>query len=146
MTNRELTFNPYDIEEFDSDIEILDSTHKEIKELENELIELNDLMRVSSELTFRQSDNLNEIEEKIDDVKNEIELEINNIKDTNEIDTGAKFNMARVVGAGIVNGATFGGIGAFFGVFPALAATGIGTGAGCVFGAIYNYFKNDKKT
>lgn len=146
MSNH-LTFNTEFIEYepdmgIDDEIDIYENNLQQIKHLEKELVELNDLFKEFGELVIRQGEDINEVEECVVATEDCINEGVGELHEADNQNSDTRSNFLHVIGGGIIGGAAFGGIGAIFGAIPALLGTGIGLGAGGITGAAVKQAKD----
>lgn len=110
------------------DDEIIKETNSQIEQLEKDLTELRDSTNMLRRLILIDDDNLDEVEELIFDTDDEIEQGNTNLDNISKLIMYN--NSIKIITGALLGGTVFGGIGAIFGVLPAVGCAGVGFGTG----------------
>jgi rRNA maturation endonuclease Nob1 len=129
--------------ETNPDEEIIKETNKQLKEIEQELAGLKELMESMNEMIVLDGEKLDQAEENVVNADQTIEETLpileTTIKEIKEIEN--KYTVLRVVGGAVVGGVLFGGVGSVFGIIPGLVCTIVGTGGGTAAGYLSKFIK-----
>ena len=114
------------------DDEILKEVRHEIKEYEQDMADINFIMEQVSELVGESKVNLDKIEQTIEKINEEIVETNKDLQDVSEVMIDNKYRYLKITGGALLGGLCLGGVGAFFGIVPAVVGVcaGIGAGAG----------------
>jgi len=142
MSQMQITQITQITQEFDIDRLMAEDRNKQIKELESEIIELNETMQMVNALIVRDGEKLDIVEDNITKVSQDVEETIIILENTAEQVDGVrnKYTTVKVVSGVVVGGVLLGGIGSIFGIIPAVIGAGIGSGGGGLVGYVSKYF------
>jgi hypothetical protein len=129
------------IKNFDSELkevtqeEIHFETVNEIKELEKDLLDLNDIMKNLKFFVIEKGEMLDKAEENIDKTCLKTEVAVENIKKAENFEIKNRRIKTSAVSGAVIGGATLGGIGSFLGFIPGLIGGTVGTIGGAISGS-----------
>ena len=110
------------------DDEIIREANLQIQQLEKDLTELRDSTNMLRRLILIDDDNLDEVEELIFDTDDEIDEVNTNLEIVSKL---AKYNNTiKIITGALLGGTVLGGVGAIFGIIPAVGGVGVGFGTG----------------
>jgi len=131
------------IKGIDPDIEIVRETNNKVKNLEQELIDINELL---SDFNYQFSYNapiLDQIEEMIETTDTNIETSTDILEVTQpELYSSTENKKLKIIGGAGTGGLVLGGVGLCFGVVPAVIGLGIGMGIGAGITSGIYYLKD----
>lgn len=127
---------PIQFKEINPDTEIIEQNNKEWKALERNLIDLKDSMNFIKEYVTISNTQIIEIENNVTKTNNQLDVTLDNLTKVNVIKQNNNNNIQiiKVITGAIICGTLFGGIGACFGLIPAIGSTSIGLGTGGLIG------------
>ncbi len=140
---------PHNVLENEVDLDIIDSIRRNITEIKNEeieekdaklkqmeqdLLDLNDIINSFKELVFEQSEMLDEVDSSINATVDNVDEGLEDLKIADEYQSKAMKRTVTVLGGASVGGALLGGVGSLLGTIPGLIGGGVGTGAGAAAG------------
>ena len=110
------------------DDEIIKEANLQIQQLEKDLTELKDSTIMLQRLILMEDDDLDEVEELIFDADDEVDNANINFENSSKLINYN--NTIKIIAGALLGGTVFGGVGAIFGVFPAVGGVGVGIGTG----------------
>jgi len=148
--NKSLIDNSFDLHDIDEEcipieiehIDDVDDKNQEIRELEKDLGLLAETMTSFYKLVGIQGDNIKHVEENTVTTDIVVSAGVNELQQAEILNRDNYTNIISVTGGAVIGGLLFGGIGAVFGIAPALIGGGVGTGTGVIVGAITNKIRS----
>lgn len=135
-----IRINSVDFLEQDVDTEIVKDRNKDIKNLEQDLVDLSESMQLLATMVGEQGEAIDTAEEHVEKsviTINESLVIIENIPDQKE----TLVKNLKIAGSIVVGGTLCGGIGLLFGIGTAIIGTAVGCGGGAIVGVVSNLFK-----
>jgi len=131
------------IQGIDVDQAIVEETNLKMKELEQDFADLCDAMKIMNELVLLDEEKLEEIEQNVITTDTTILETIPILEQALELkeEIDNKYIAIKVIGGVLAGGFLFGGIGAIFGIIPAVVGAGVGGGGGGIVGYLTKFFK-----
>ena len=128
-------------QEFDVDENIINETNKEIKEIEQDLLDIYESMRILNELTNWDTEKIETVELKVNDADLHIKNALDQLNDAIDEYNKAneKWTVIKTVGGATV-GAVIGGVGFVFGAIPGSIIFTLATATGATTGYISKFF------
>ena len=121
------------------DEEIIKETNDQLDKIKRELIELQELMVSVNELIVLDGEKLDQAEENIIVADELITDTIPILEEIKEINNN--YDTIKTVGGALLGGVVLGGVGSIFGIIPGVVCVGIGTGGGAIAGYLSKFIK-----
>lgn len=99
-----------------------------MKIMEKDLLELEEIFKLSYELVLIDNENIDHVEEEVKETNNNIEVADENIVEAKIIKNSS--NGIKIIGGIAIGGILCGGVGAIFGIVPGIIGMSIGGGLG----------------
>ncbi len=129
-----------DINSLPVEEEIIIERHKEIQNLEQELMDISEIMHTLNVMVSEQSEPINTIEQQIEDSVVNVEEGVVSLEHAEEIQVKTRRTKVATVTGAVAGGVLLGGVGGLaFGIIPGLVGGGIGTAGGAVTGAVTGF-------
>lgn len=112
------------------DNEIIKETNLQLKEIEQGLMNIKELMKMTENIIVKDGENLNKIETNVESS----DVLIEDLNEIIQISYNNNHTTYKVVGGVIIGGLVCGGIGSIFGIIPGLICASVGSGSGCLVG------------
>lgn len=141
MEDLELIMEPYLVENFIEDNEkLIEERAKEIDEIEVQVLEINEIMQDLCTIIKEQGDHLEVVEQQVEKTVVNTEQAVEELQLANEYSKSMRNKMFKIVGYTTLGFCLGGGIGSIHGLTTAALGSGIGTGAGALWGSISGIF------
>jgi len=123
--------------ELNTDREIIEQNKQEWIKLEQNLLDLKDSMDFIKEYILIEGVQIEKIDINVAETRQNTESSIDNLNEITILKKNHNSKIIKIVIGSIICGTLFGGVGACFGILPALGGTCIGCGTGSIIGNFY---------
>ena len=129
------------LQSIDVDKAIIEETNLKLEELQKDFVDLCDALKMLNGLALIDEEKLEEIEENVIQTDTIISDTLPILEQAIELkeDADNMYTTFKVVGGVMIGGIVCGGIGAIFGIVPAIIGVGIGSGSGGAVGYLTKF-------
>jgi len=136
LSNQQMNDKLMILKSIDVDAEIMKEVHREIREYEQDMQDIKFIMENMSELVHGSKEKLDKIEETIEKVNEDIIESNKDLQYVNDEIVDDKYKYLKITGGALLGGLCLGGVGAIFGIVPAVVGVCVGLGAGSGIAAL----------
>jgi len=119
-----------------TDETIVNERNREIELIHEDILDINEITKDMNEMLHQQGYIITKVEDKIHECGDKTVHAIEELKKADKYHQKYSYGKYKILGGLIIGTTIFGGIGAVFGIIPAVASAGLGGSLGAVIGFI----------